>query len=113
MKKSNVSASLRSVKYSSKKILRVSGSIQGLPVAVALSKLKFSKLKISKYIYELIKSAVANGENNNLIDAVKLRIKEINIGRAKYIKRFIPRGRGKSSSIKKHYSNIVVVLESY
>lgn len=110
MKLNNVTASLRSVKSSPQKIMRITKSLNGISVTEALKLLKYSRLKVSFMIEGLIKSSVANAENNFSMDQSRLVIHEINVGRAKYIKRFSARGRGKSSSVRKHYSNIYIKL---
>jgi large subunit ribosomal protein L22 len=109
--KQNISiASLKSVKSSPLKVMRVSKNITGIKVSKALTVLDFSNIKISKILRALIYSAMSNAENNHNMDVDNLYIKEINVGRAFALRRFSARGRGKSSKILKTFSNIKVVL---
>lgn len=109
--KENLSvASLKSVKSSPVKVMKVTKNITGLKVSKALVFLDFSKLKISKIVKNVVYSAMSNAENNHNMDVDNLYIKDINVGRAFALKRFSARGRGKSSRILKTFSNIKVIL---
>lgn len=110
MKQKIVKASLKVVKSSPVKVMRVTKNITGLKVSEALKLLKFSKIKISTTVRALVYSAMSNAENNHNMDVDNLFVKEINVGRAFALKRFAARGRGKSSRILKTYSNIIVIL---
>jgi large subunit ribosomal protein L22 len=109
--KENLSiASLKSVKSSPVKVMRVTKNITGLKVSKALTLLEFSNLKLSKIIRAVVYSAMSNAENNHNMDVDNLYIKEIAVGRAFALRRFSARGRGKSSRILKTFSNIKVIL---
>ena len=109
--KENLSiASLKSVKSSPVKVMRITKNITGLKVSKALTLLEFSNLKLAKIIRSIVYSAMSNAENNHNMDVDNLYIKEINVGRAFALRRFSARGRGKSSRILKTFSNIKVIL---
>jgi large subunit ribosomal protein L22 len=110
MKQKIVKASLKVVKSSPVKVMRVTKNITGLKVSEALKLLQFSKIKISTTVRALVYSAMSNAENNHNMDVDNLFVKEVNVGRAFALKRFAARGRGKSSRILKTYSNITVIL---
>lgn len=103
-------ASLKTVKSSPLKVMKITGSLSGMPVSRALDVLKFSKLKLAPIVRGLIYSAMSNAENNHNLDVDNLYIKKIDIGRAFALKRFAARGRGKSSRILKTFSNIKVFV---
>ena len=103
-------AFLKSVKSSPLKVCRVSRSIKGLKVGEAIKQLTFSKLKLSKVMLALVKSAAANAENNHNMDIDNLYVKDVNVGKSLVMKRFHTRGRGRSSRILKTFSNIRVIL---
>lgn len=103
-------AFLNSVKSSPLKVCRVSRSIKGMKVDEAVKFLTFSKLKISKTMLGLVKSAATNAENNHNMDIDNLYVKEVNVGKSMVMKRFHTRGRGRSSRILKTFSNIRVIL---
>lgn len=102
---------LRAIKSSPLKILRVSRNIKGMDAGEAMKYLRFSNLKVSSTVVTLLKSAMANAENNHNLDIDNLYIKEINIGKSFTLKRFSARGRGKSSRILKRFSSIRLILE--
>ena len=110
MTKKTSQSYLKSVKSSPLKVIKVSRNITGLPVAEALKLLQFSNLKISAVLKEMVKSAMANAENNHDMDVDELYIDRIDVGRAFALRRFSARGRGRSSRILKTFSNIRVVL---
>ncbi len=103
-------ASLKSVKSSPLKVMKITKNITGTNVSHALKVLQFSNLKLASTIRSLVYSAMSNAENNHNMDIDNLYIKEINVGRAFALKRFSARGRGKSSKILKTFSNICVIL---
>jgi large subunit ribosomal protein L22 len=103
-------ASLKAVKSSPLKVMRVTRNIVGKPVSEVLKLLKFSNIKISATVRELVYSAMSNAENNHNMDVDNLYVKEVNVGRAFALRRFAARGRGKSSRILKTFSNVKVIL---
>ena len=106
-------ATLKSVKSSPVKVMKITKNITGRPVSEVLMILQFSNLKLAPVIRALIYSAMANAENNHDMNIDDLYIKEINVGRAFALRRFAARGRGKSSRILKTFSNIKVILAQY
>ena len=103
-------ASLKAIKSSPVKVMKITKNITGLKVSHALTLLKFSKLKLASTIRAIVYSAMSNAENNHNMDVDNLIIKDINVGRSFALKRFAARGRGKSSRILKTYSNVTVIL---
>ncbi|MSP33547.1 MAG: 50S ribosomal protein L22 [Rickettsiales bacterium] len=103
-------AYLKAVKSSPLKVQKLTGGLAGSPVSKVLDVLKFSKLKLAPIVRGLVYSAMSNAENNHNLDVDSLIIQRIDVGRAFALKRFSPRGRGKSSRILKTFSNIRVVL---
>ena len=103
-------AYLKSVKSSPLKVQKITGGLTGAPVSKVLDVLKFSKLKLAPIVRGLVYSAMSNAENNHNLDVDNLIVQRIDVGRAFALKRFSPRGRGKSSRILKTFSNIRVVL---
>ena len=51
-----------------------------------------------------------NAENNNQLDIDSLFIKEAYVGKGITLKRFRPRAKGRAASIKKHYSNLTIIV---
>ncbi len=103
-------ASLKSVKSSPIKVMKVTRNITGRSVAEVLKVLQFSNLKLAPIVRDLVYSAMSNAENNHNMDVDNLYVKEVNVGRAFALRRFATRGRGRSSRIIKTFSNISVIL---
>jgi len=61
-------------------------------------------------IKKTLKSAIANAENNNQLDIDNLIVKEAYVGKGITLKRFMPRARGRSAGIKKHFSNLTIIV---
>jgi large subunit ribosomal protein L22 len=103
-------ASLKAVKSSPLKVMRVTKNVVGKPVVEVLKLLQFSNIKIAATVRALVYSAMSNAENNHNMDVDNLYVKDVNVGRAFALRRFATRGRGKSSRILKTFSNIEVIL---
>lgn len=103
-------ASLKTVKSSPVKVMRVTKNITGRSVSEVLKLLQFSNLKLAPIIRAVVYSAMSNAENNHNMDVDNLYVKEVNVGRAFALRRFAARGRGKSSRILKTFSNLEVIL---
>jgi large subunit ribosomal protein L22 len=99
------------ISVGSRKMVLVTRMIQGLPVIKAIDTLSLSYKACSIDIINLLNSAIKNAINNfNIHDINSLYIKEIRLGRAKFLKRFQPRARGRSNRILKHGSNLEIIL---
>ena len=62
-------------------------------------------------INKVLKSAVANAENNFALDTDKLYVSEIHVGQGPTLKRFRPMDHGKAFKILKKTSHITVVVK--
>ena len=76
----------------------------------ALLQENIKKYTTDKEIIKTIKSAVANAENNNQLDIDSLIVKEAYVGKGITLKRFRPRAKGRAASIKKHFSNLTIIV---
>ncbi len=99
------------ISVSSKKMVLVTRMIHGIPVMKAIDILSLSYKACAKDIIDLLNSAIKNAIHNfDVHDVNSLYIKEIRLGRAKFLKRFQPRARGRSNRILKHGSNLAIIL---
>ena len=57
-----------------------------------------------------LESAIANAENNHDLDVDDLIVAEAHVGKALVLKRFEPRGRGRSGKILKPFANLTIVV---
>ena len=103
-------AILRNVHVSPRKLNLVAGLIRNRSAANAVATLTFSKRRIAQTVKKLLESAIANAENNHGLDVDRLYIHRAEVGRAIVMKRFMARGRGKSSRIEKWFSHIKIVV---
>ena len=62
-------------------------------------------------IEKLLKSAIANAENNNGMDAANLYIAECYANKGPTMKRIRPRAQGRAYRIEKRMSHITIVLD--
>jgi len=90
--------------------MRYCSPSEGKKVDVVLRDLQFNNKRVSKEIIKTIKSAVANAENNNQLDIDSLIVKEAYVGKGITLKRFRPRAKGRAASIKKHFSNLTIIV---
>lgn len=84
--------------------------IKGKDVATAMAILEYSPRYASSVIAKVLKSAVANAENNQNMDAKKLYVEEVFANQAPTMKRVQPRARGMAYRILKRTSHISVIL---
>jgi large subunit ribosomal protein L22 len=106
-----VSAKLKNLRKSPRKVRLVSDSLKGLDVAVAESQLKFLVKGSVPYFEKLLASAVANAENNFGLDKDNLYIKDVVVNEGQKLKRWLPRAYGRASLLLKRTSTVEIVLD--
>ena len=106
-----VSATLKYVRMSPRKVRLVVDLVRGKPVKEALALLRFTPKSASKALDKVVRSAVANAENNYTLDAEDLFIARISADSGPTLKRFRPRAHGRVSPLLKRSTNITVVLD--
>ncbi len=104
------SAKLSNARVSVQKACFVLDAIRGKDVETALGILAYNPRYASSVIEKVLKSAIANAENNNGMDVSKLYIEECYAGQAPTMKRIRPRAQGRAYRILKRMSHITVVL---
>lgn len=97
-------------RISSQKARQVTRAITGMPVSQALSVLDFTPKKAAFLVGKVLRSAVANAENNHELDADELVVRSAVATPGPALKRITPRARGSASPIKKRMTHITVVL---
>jgi len=101
---------LKNLRISPQKLNLVLGMIRRKKADVALSKLQFSKKRISKDVEKALKSVISNAENNHSLDIDKLYVKEAYVGKGIVMKRFHARARGRGARILKPFSHLTIIL---
>ena len=103
-------AELKYARISSRKVKIVADLIRGKSTAEALSIVKFTPKASSEIIEKLLKSAIANAENNHKMDSNKLYVAEIYANQGPTLKRIRPAAKGSAVRIRKRTSHITIVL---
>ena len=104
------SAKLSFARVSVQKACFVLDAIRGKNVEEALAIVTYSPRYVSTLIAKLIRSAMANAENNNGIEINNLYIEECYANKGPTMKRIQPRAQGRAYRIEKRTSHITVVL---
>ena len=110
IKDTRPSAKLSYARVSVQKACFVLDAIRGKSVQEALGIVMYNPRYASTLIEKLIKSAVANAENNNGMDPDKLYIEECYANKGPTMKRVKPRAQGRAYRIEKRMSHITVIL---
>ena len=100
----------RMIRTSQYKLNVVAGLIRGKRVEQALADLTFSRKRIAIEVLKVLKSAVANAENNHNLDVDDLVVAQAWTGKDMVLKRFHARGRGKGSRVEKPFSELTIVV---
>ncbi|MDC7786920.1 50S ribosomal protein L22 [Rhodoplanes sp. TEM] len=100
----------RMLRVSPQKLNLVAQLIRGKKVQTALADLEFSRKRIARDVRKCLQSAIANAENNHDLDIDDLVVAQAHVGKALVIKRFVPRGRGRSGKIMKPFSHLTIVV---
>ena len=103
-------ATLNYARISSRKVRIVADLIRGKNVDEALAIVKFTPKASSEIIEKLLKSAIANAENNHDMKHEDLYIAEIFANQGPTLKRIRPAAKGSAVRIRKRTSNITIVL---
>ena len=107
---SEAKAIARNIRVSPQKLNLVAQLIRGKKVATALADLQFSRKRIARDVKKCLESAIANAENNHDLDVDDLVVAEAHVGKAMVLKRFHPRGRGRSGKILKPFSHLTIIV---
>jgi large subunit ribosomal protein L22 len=103
-------AKISAIKGSVQKLKLVSDLVKGMKVSDALLQLHFCNRKLARDVKFVLNSAISNAENNFGMDIDKLYVSKIDLGKSFYLKRFHPRGRGRSASVRKPFSKMTVYV---
>ena len=85
--------------------------IKGKDVVTAAAMLNYSPRYASEIIAKVLKSAMANAENNLGMDVSKLYVEEVSADQGPTMKRIRPRAQGRAYRIEKRMSHITIVLD--
>lgn len=105
------SAKARFIRISPRKVRIVAENIKGQPVGKAVNILTFMPKKAARILLKVVKSAVANAEQNAEMDVDVLYVKKVSVDEGPTLKRWRPRAQGRAFRINKRTSHITVVLD--
>ncbi len=106
-----VKASLKNLRMSPRKVRLVTRSVVGMNCAQALIQLQNLVKKTSNPLEKLLRSAIANAENNFGLDKDNLFVGNIQVGGGPSLKRWLPRAQGRATLILKRTCQIDLELE--
>ena len=104
------SAKLSYARISVQKACYILDAIRGKDVQTALGIVTYNPRYGSELIAKLLKSAIANAENNNVMNAENLYVEECYANKGPTMKRVRPRAQGRAYRIEKRMSHITIVL---
>jgi len=85
--------------------------IRGKGAGEALLALKFLPNRSAKMVYNVLKSAIYNAQNNNDMNVEDLYISEAYVDEGPMQKRFRPRAMGRAARIRKRSSHITIIVD--
>ena len=104
-------AQLRYLKMAPRKVRLIANLIKGLPVNQAEAQLMLSPQRAAKPLLKLLRSAVANAENNQKLNPERMVVSVIRVDGGPMLKRFLPRAKGSASPIQRKMSHIFLELK--
>lgn len=103
-------ATLRNARISARKVKIVADLIRGKNASEALAIVKYTPKAASETVEKLLKSAMANAENNHNMNVENLYIAEIYANQGPTMKRIRAAAKGSAVRIRKRTSHITIVL---
>ena len=104
-------ATLKYARISSRKVKIVAYLIKGKDIHEALAILKYTPKASSEMLEKLLKSAIANAENNHNMAHEKLYVADIYANQGPTLKRIRPAAKGSAVRIRKRTSHVTIVLK--
>lgn len=99
------------VRIAPRKVQIVLDLIRNKPVDEAAAILKHTPKAACEPLAKLLKSAIANAENNNNMDVSRLYVAKCYVCQGPTLKRIRPRAQGRAFRINKKTSHITMVLK--
>ena len=99
------------IRIAPRKVQIVLDLIRNQPADKAMAILKYTPKAACEPLMKLLKSAIANAENNNNMDVNRLYVAECSVSQGPTLKRIRPRSHGRAFRINKKTSHINLVLK--
>ena len=104
-------AYLKNARIAPRKVQIVLDLIRGKDTETAMAILKHTPKSACEYLEKLLKSAVANAENNFNMDKDNLYVSECYVCPGPIMKRIMPRAQGRAFRILKRTSHVTIVAK--
>ncbi len=101
----------RQIGVSPKRVRLVLRELQGRPAQQALNELRFQPGPTAEEVAGLLKSAMANAENNNGLDPTRLVVVSAYADQGVQARRFRARSRGRVGRVRRQASHITIVVD--
>ncbi|MCQ2462221.1 MAG: 50S ribosomal protein L22 [Clostridia bacterium] len=98
------------VRIAPRKVKIVLDLIRNQPADKAMAILQYTPKAACEEVSKLLKSAMANAENNHDMDVSRLYVAECYVNQGPTLKRIRPRDKGRAYRINKKTSHITLVL---
>ena len=106
-----VMARAKGLHRSASKLAPILDAVRGQPAERALDVLRFMPSPAAREVAKVVKSAMANAENNYRMYPGTLKIVAITADSGPMMKRFRPRSRGRVSPILRRTCHVTVVVD--
>jgi large subunit ribosomal protein L22 len=100
----------RFARIAPRKARLVADLIRGMKVDEAMTSLEFSKRRAAYYLKAVLKSAIANAEENDA-NVTSLYVSESRVDEGPTIKRWQPKDRGRAHPINKRTSHLHIAVD--
>ena len=104
-------ATAKYIRISARKVKIVIDLIRGKDVTEAEAILMYTPKAASEPTLKLLRSAIANAENNLDMSRDTLYVAEVFANQGPTLRRYRPRSRGSASRIRKRTSHITIILD--
>jgi len=104
-------AHARYIRISSRKVQIVIDLIRGKKVNDALAILMYTPKSAAPIVEKLLNSAIANAENNMMLNRDSLYVAEVYANAGPTLKRYWARSHGRADTILKRTSHITIILD--
>jgi large subunit ribosomal protein L22 len=104
-------AYLKYARISPRKVSIVLDLIRGKDTDLAMAILKHTPKAACEDLQKLLKSAIANAENNHSMDITRLYVAQCFVSPGPILKRIRPRAQGRAFRILKRTSHVTLVLK--
>jgi large subunit ribosomal protein L22 len=105
-----IEAKLKYARISAKKVRSVARILKGKSALDAVATMQCVAGKSTRLLGAVLKSAIANAENNANLAASTLVVNSVIVEEGPVLKRFIPVSRGSAHPIRKRMSHVRVIL---